>query len=76
MTISSQTFNVHQLNERDYIALCEVECILDELQKHYKKNDVLMSPDNGEIIGIEELVRVKGILSFIMCNRVVEVNPK
>ena len=76
MTITSQTFNVHQFNERDYIALCEVERILIKLQEYYENSDVLMSPNDGEVIIIEELARVRSILTFLVTNRVVEVNPK
>ena len=76
MTITSQTFNVHQFGEKGYTALCEVERILGDLQEHYEESDGLMSPNDGEIIVIEELARVKGILSFLVTNRVVEVNPK
>ena len=47
MTITSQTFNVHQFGEKGYTALCEVERILGELQEHYEESDVLMSPNDG-----------------------------
>ena len=76
MTITSQTFNIHQFDLKDYNALCEVERILIKLQEHYKDSDVLMSPNDGEIIAIEELARVRSILTFLVVNRVVEVNPK
>jgi hypothetical protein len=36
---------------------------------------VLASPNTGEVIMVDELRRVAGILGFLTENRVVEVNP-
>ena len=49
--------------------------ILTDLQNAYDDKDVLANANDGEIICVEELARVKGILSFVYYNRVVEVNP-
>ncbi len=75
MTITNCSFNVHQLTGKDYKALQRVEKIINQLQDLYGEEVVLGSPNTGEIIQTEELGRVRGILSFIMDNRVVEVNP-
>lgn len=76
MTFKLSPFMVNQMSIEEYQALERVEKIIDQFQKYYDENDVLMSVNDGEIIEIKELARVKGIISFIMCNRVVEVNPK
>ena len=75
MTFKFSPFMVNQMSLEDYQALEQVEKIIDQFQNYYDKGDVLMSPNDGEIIEIKELARVKGIISFIMRNRVVEVNP-
>jgi hypothetical protein len=36
---------------------------------------VLAAPSTGEVIMVDELRRVAGILSFLTDNRVVEINP-
>ena len=76
MKIKQQVLNIHQLNVDDVVAIERVENILSQLQEMYPNDCVLGSPNDGEIIGIDELARVKGVLSFIMMNRVVEVNPR
>ena len=76
MTFKTANFMVNQMSIQDYEALRQVNEILDQFQKEYSATDVLQSVNDGEVILIEELARVKGILSFIMANRVVEVNPK
>ena len=75
MTFKFSPFMVNQMSFEDYQALEQVEKIIDQFQKYYDESDVLMSVNDGEIIKIEELARVKGVISFIMRNRVVEVNP-
>ena len=75
MTFKFSPFMVNQMSFEDYQALEQVEKIIDQFQKYYDEGDVLMSVNDGEIIKIEELARVKGVISFIMRNRVVEVNP-
>lgn len=49
--------------------------LLEKIQKIYDKEDVLMSPEDGEVIRIDELGRVRGILSFLYNNTEVHVNP-
>ena len=65
MTTTTQRFNVHNKTLQ----------ILTNLQNAYDDKDVLANVNDGEIICIEELARVKGVLSFVYYNRVVEVNP-
>ena len=49
--------------------------VLEEIQNLYDDKTVLGSPNDGEIICVEELARIRGVLSFLFNNRVVEVNP-
>ena len=65
----------YQISEREVSALKTVEDILIRLQKDYEETDVLMSETDGEVIKIDELARVRGILSFLKNNQTVVVNP-
>ena len=76
MKIKQQVLTIHQLDIKDVEALEHAYKIVDHLQDTYGADCVMMSPNDGECVSVDELARVKGILSFIMCNRVVEVNPK
>ena len=69
------TFNIHQMDARDFTALCDAENLVLQIANTYPDGTVLMSPNTGEVIMVDELRRVAGILSFITENRVVEVNP-
>lgn len=73
MKISTNTFQVHQMNIAEVEALETVYKLVDHIQDSYGERCVLMSPNDGEVVTIEELPRVKGVLSFLMTNRVVEV---
>lgn len=75
MTTTIQRFNVHNFSIEEVQAIDKTLQILTELQEVYDDKDVLTNVNDGEIICIEELARVKGVLSFIYYNRVVEVNP-
>ena len=76
LTIKSQTFNVHQFGAKGFLAMCDAENIIVQLLQEYPEGTVLMSPNTGEIVEIDELRRMAGILGFLTENRVVEVNPK
>lgn len=75
MTTTTQRFNVHNFTIEEAQAIDKTMEILTDIQSFYDDNDVLANVNDGEVIAIEELKRVKGILSFIYYNRVVEVNP-
>lgn len=75
MTTTTQRFNVHNFSVEEVQAIDKTLQILTDLQNAYDDKDILANANDGEIICIEELARVKGVLSFIYCNRVVEVNP-
>jgi hypothetical protein len=75
MKITQQVLTIHQMTLEEFNALELAQKVIGHIQDSYGENCVLMSPNDGEIIQIEELSRVNGVLSFIMRNRVVEVNP-
>lgn len=75
MKISIQRFNVHEFSVEEVDALFKASEVLENIQNMYDEKTVLMSPNDGEVVGVEELARVRGILSFLFNNRVVEVNP-
>jgi DNA-binding IclR family transcriptional regulator len=75
MKITQQVLTIHQMTLEEFNALELAEKVIRHIQDSYGEDCVLMSPNDGEIIQIEELSRVTSVLSFIMRNRVVEVNP-
>ena len=75
MKISNQRFNVHEFIIEEFDALIEANDVLEDIQNRYPEGTVLGSPNDGEIICVDELARMRGILSFLFNNRVVEVNP-
>ena len=75
MTITTQRLNIHQFTKEEYDALMGASNLCLDLLNTYNENDVLMSPNTGEVIEISELLRVRGVLDFLIENRVVEVNP-
>ena len=75
MTTTIQRFNVHNFTIEEVQAIDKTMEILTDIQNIYGDNDILANVNDGEVVAIEELKRVKGILSFIYYNRVVEVNP-
>lgn len=74
-TIAVGTFNVHQMDAREYCTLADAENLVLQIANAYPEGTVLMSPNTGECVMVDELQRVAGILSFLTENRVVEVNP-
>ena len=74
-TISVGDFNVHQFDAKEYFTLCDAENLVLAIANQYPEGAVLMSPNTGEVIMVDELRRVASILGFLTDNRVVEVNP-
>ena len=65
---------LHQLNVDDVVAFERVLGVLEQVQNEYSSCDILTSPNTGEVVHISEIPRVRGVLSFLMENRVIEVN--
>ena len=76
MKISQTVVSVHQLNIKEFQALETAYNIINEITDTYCDKCVLVSPNDGECVMVDELPRVKGILSFLMENRVVDVEVK
>ena len=76
MKITQNVINVHQLTIEDFQALEHAHKIVKELTDVYGEKCRLVCPNDGEIVDIDELPRVLGILSFIMYNRVLDVEAK
>ena len=70
----ASNIRINQLSMEDHDALKVVEELLVKMTKYYGEGITLMSPNTGEVIQIEELARVRGILGFIQENRVVEIS--
>ena len=75
-TIAVGTFNVHQMNATEYCALCDAENLVLQIANAYPEGTVLAAPNTGEVVMVDELRRVAGILSFLTDNRVVEVTAR
>lgn len=76
MKISQGVFTIHQLTGADVEALSGAYNLVEEIYEKYDPRCVIMSPNDGECVEVHELARVKGILSFLLCNRVVEIDCK
>lgn len=75
-TIAVGTFNVHQMNAQEFCALCDAENLVMQIANAYPDGTVLAAPSTGEVVMVDELRRVAGILGFLTENRVVEVTPR
>ena len=76
MKIFTQTLSVNQMDAKDWTAMCHTEQVIEQVRKHYGDNAVLTNPNTGEVVEVEELRRVLGILDFLSTNRVFEVSYK
>lgn len=76
MKITQSVLTIHQLTVEEYQAFELVEKVLSHIQDSYGAKCVLMSPNTGEVVEIGELPRVRGVLDFLVNNRVVEVEAK
>lgn len=76
MKFTQQVFTTHQFSLAEWTTLCDAENIVRQIYDAYNDDIVLTSPNTGECVAVDELPRVLGILSFLIENRAVEVNPK
>lgn len=74
MKVSHEVFCVNQLSIEEFQALKLAEKVLEHLTEVYGDKCRLTSVNDGECVLMNELPRVRGILDFIMCNRVVSVD--
>ena len=73
MKTTHEVFCVNQLTLEEFKALELTEKVLEHLCDVYSDDCRLTSVNDGECVLVNELPRVRGILSFIMMNRVVSV---
>ena len=73
MTITNGNFQIHQINADDFCVLCDAESLVLKVARNYEADDVLMNPNTGEVITVEELRRLASVLDFLSTTRVVEV---
>lgn len=69
MKIQNETIVTINLSTDEYYAFLVVDTILLQLQEEYKKSIKFESVENGKIFQIEELSRIRGVLSTIADNR-------
>lgn len=74
MKTTHEVFCVNQLTIEEFQALELAEKVLENFTEVYDNNCRLTSVNDGECIMISELPRVRGILDFIMRNRVVSAD--
>ena len=74
MKVSHEVFCVNQLSIEEFQALELAEKVLEHFCDMYDDNCRLTSVNDGECILMSELPRVRGILDFVMRNRVVSVD--
>jgi hypothetical protein len=72
--IIAHDIRIHEMNAQEFCALCDAENLVLQLANAYPEGTVLVSPNTGECVMVDELRRVAGILGFLTDNRVVEVN--
>ena len=73
MKVSHEVFCVNQLTLEEFQALELTEKVLEHFCGMYDDDCRLTSVNDGECVLMSELPRVRGILDFIMQNRVVSV---
>lgn len=76
MKIRQEVINIHQLSLEEYQALELAYNVVHHISETYGERCRLVSPNDGECVDVDELPRVKGILSFLMYNRVVDVEAR
>ena len=74
MRISQQIFSINQLTLEEYQALELTEKVLAHIQDTYGEKCRLTSVNDGECVTLAEIPRTRGIIDFLMRNRVVEVD--
>lgn len=74
MKTTHEVFCVNQLSIEEFQALELAEKVLENFTEVYSNDCRLTSVNDGECIMISELPRVRGILDFIMRNRVVSAD--
>ena len=64
------------LEIEEYQAMEKVCEVLEELEQRFGSENSLMSAEDGELVGIAELPRVRGILDAFRNHRCWEIHPQ
>jgi hypothetical protein len=64
------------LEIEEYQAMEKVIEVLEELEHKFGTENSLMSAEDGELVGIAELPRVRGILDALRNHRCWEIHPQ
>ena len=64
------------LEIEEYQAMEKVIEVLEELERKFGTENSLMSAEDGELVGIAELSRVRGILDALRNHRCWEIHPE
>ena len=69
MKIKTESVMTLTLTMEDYDALVHVDELLKKVQDSFDENQFLMSVDSGELVHINELGRVRGVISAFAQHR-------
>ena len=64
------------LEIEEYQAMEKVIEVMEELERKFGTENSLMSAEDGELVGIAELPRVRGILDALRNHRCWEIHPE
>ena len=64
------------LEIEEYQAMEKVIEVMEELERKFSTENSLMSAEDGELVGIAELPRVRGILDALRNHRCWEIHPE
>ena len=73
MTITAKKVIKTELNQQDKTAIIRTLAMLNVLVNNAERHETLMSVDTGEVIGMEEVLRVRAILDGLLTQDLWEV---
>ena len=76
MKFKQKVLTAHEFTATEWATLCDAENLVRKIYESYDDNTVILNPNTGECVLIDELPKVLGILSFLTENLVVEVAPR
>lgn len=65
MKIGTETIMTLTLSMEDYDALIHIDELLKKVQNSFDENQYIMSVDSGELVHINELGRVRGVIGAL-----------
>ena len=73
MTITAKKVIKTELNQHDKVALINTIAMLNDLCGNAERYETLMSVDTGEVVDMEEVLRVRAILDGLLTQDLWEV---